>query len=124
VSLRRLSFLQWFGLLAGGSIWFASFLAGTGLSQAVCNPASGRWGIPHDTVQIALMAFGATILVAAELASIAVFRATRDVEEQDPPPHGRLHFFASAAIVSNLIFLVIVLLTGIATIVDRTCHQA
>src|SRR5205807_689837 len=28
MSLRRLAFLQWFGFLAGGTIWFAAFLAG------------------------------------------------------------------------------------------------
>ena len=34
MSLRRLAFLQWFGLLAGGTVWFAAFLAGVGTSVA------------------------------------------------------------------------------------------
>jgi len=124
VTLRRLSFLQWFGLVAGAGLWFASFLGGLGTSQAACNPGSGGWGIPYDTVELAIAAFAVCSLLAAELASIAVFRATRGTEEQDPPPHGRLHFFASAALLSNLLFLLIVVLTTIATVVDRTCHQA
>jgi hypothetical protein len=124
MSLRRLAFLQWFGFLAGGTIWFAAFLAGIGTSVAVCNPASSRWGIPHDTVQTALLAFGGAVVLAAEAAAVAVFRATRNVTEQDPPPQGRLHFFAIGAVVGNLVFLVIILLSGIATIVDRACHQA
>jgi hypothetical protein len=124
VSLRRLSQLQWYGLLAGALTWFAEFLAGAGESQAVCNPASGRWGLPHDAIELGLMIFGAVVVGAAGVASAVVFRATYEVEEQDPPPHGRLHFFSAAACAANLIFLVIILLTGIATIVDRTCHQA
>jgi hypothetical protein len=124
MSVRRLSQLQWFGLLAGGTIWFGEFLAGTGASQARCNPASGRWGLPHDAIELGLMIFGAVVVGAAGVASAVVFRATYDVEEQDGPPHGRLHFFSAAACAANLIFLVIILLTGIATIADRTCHQA
>jgi hypothetical protein len=122
VSLRRLAFLQWFGILGGGIVWWGSYLAGTGVSQAVCNPASGRWGIPHDTVELGITIFALVLILAAEAASVAVFRATRTVEEDDPPPHGRLHFFAAAALVSNVIFFMIILLVGIATIVDRTCH--
>lgn len=124
MTIRRLSILQWLGLVGGAGVWFASFLGGTGVSQAVCNPGSSLWGIPHDTVEIALAAVAAALLVTAEAAAVVVFRATRDVEEQDPPPPGRLHFFASAALLSNLLFLMIVVLSTVATVVNRTCHQA
>jgi Mn2+/Fe2+ NRAMP family transporter len=124
MTIRRLSFLQWFGFLAGGGVWFAEFIAGVGASEAACNPGSGRWHIPHDGIQLALMLFGVVMVVAAEAASIVVFLATRDVEEEDAPPQGRLHFFATAAMFANLVFLVIILLAGLATILDRACHQA
>ena len=124
MSLRRLSVLQWAGFLVGGLVWFAEFLAGLGTTQAACNPASGRWGIPLDTVELSLMAFGLLAVGAAQLAALTVFRATRDVGEQAPPPHGRLHFFASAALAGNAIFFVIILLSGVAAVVDRACHQA
>jgi hypothetical protein len=124
MSVRRLSQLQWFGFLAGGTIWFAQFLAGIGASQARCNPASGRWHLSHDAIELGLTIAGALVVGAAGIASAIVFRATYDVEEQDPPPLGRLHFFSAAACAGNLVFLVIILLTGVATIADRTCHQA
>ena len=124
MSVRRLSQLQWYGLLVGGLVWFAEFLAGTGASQARCNPASGRWGLSHDAIELGLMIFGAVVVSSALAASAIVFRATYSVEEQEAPPPGRLHFFAAAACAANVIFLVIILLTGIATIVDRTCQQA
>jgi hypothetical protein len=122
--MRRLSILQWLGLVAGAGIWFASYVVGAGVSQAACNPGSRRWGVPYDTVQITLGVAAVFLLVSAEAAALVVFRATRDVEEQDPPPPGRLHFFASAALLSNLLFILIVVLTTVATVVNRTCHQA
>ena len=124
MSIRRLSQLQWFGLLAGGMIWFPEFLAGIGASQARCNPASSRWGLPHDAIELGLAIFAALVVAAAGVAAAIVFRATYDVEEQDPPPHGRLHFFSAAACAGNLIFFVIIVLTAIGTIVNRTCLQA
>jgi hypothetical protein len=124
MSVRRLSLLQWAGFLGGGVVWFPSFLLGTGASQAACNPASARWGIPHDTVQLVLMVVAASLVCAAQAAAIAVFRATRSVDEQAAPPEGRLRFFSIAAMLGNLLFFGVILLTGIATIVDRACHQA
>jgi hypothetical protein len=124
MTLRRLALLQWVGIGGGGVVWITSFLAGTAVSQAGCNPASSRWGIPHDTIEIALTAVACTLIALAEIAAALVFRATRDVEEQGPPPHGRLHFFASAALVANVIFFMIILLSGIATTVDVLCQQS
>ena len=122
--MRRLELLQWFGFLVGGVTWFTLFLAGAGTSVAACNPAGRRWGIPFDTVQASLTAFAAAAVLAAEVAAVLVYRAVRRAEEQGPPPEARLKFFAVASMAGNLIFLMIILLTGIATIVDRACHQA
>jgi hypothetical protein len=124
MTIRRLSQLQWFGFLAGGVIWWTTFLTGIGTTMAVCNPASGRWGIPQDTVQLALMAVAIAFILAAQAAAVTVFRATRSVGEEDPPPDGRLHLFSIGALLGNTLFLVIILLTEIAAVVDRTCHQA
>jgi predicted permease len=75
-------------------------------------------------VQLALIVAAAAVVCAAQAAAIAVFRATRNVDEQDPPPQGRLHFFSIAAMLGNTLFLGAILLSGVATIVDRACHQA
>ena len=70
------------------------------------------------------MAIGAAVTLVAEAAALTVFLATRDVEEDDPPPLGRRHFFASAAALGNVLFLMIILLSGIGVIVHTPCHQA
>jgi hypothetical protein len=123
MSVRRLAILQWLAM-GGGVVWWIAYLAGTGLSQATCNPGSARWGIPHTLVQIILTVVAGVLILGAEAAAIRVYLATRNVEEQDPPPQGRLHFFAAAAMVANPIFFMIILLTGIASIADRLCHSA
>jgi energy-converting hydrogenase Eha subunit E len=122
MSIRRLEVLQWFGFVAGGTIWFASFLAGLGAATAVCNPGSSRWGIPHDTVQLVLAGVALVFLAAAEAAAVAVFRATRGAEIQGAPPHGRMRFFAVGAMAGNAVFAIIIVLATIATIADPTCH--
>jgi len=123
VSIRRLATLQWIGFLVGGTIWWVEYVAGVATAIAACNPAGRRWGIPSDAVQLGLMAFGLSCVIAAQIAAVVVFRATRTVEEEDPPPEGRLHFFAAASLFGNTVFLVIILLSAIATVVDRACHQ-
>jgi hypothetical protein len=81
MTTRRLSMLQWLGLLGGGLTWAAQLLIGFGTTQAECS-----------------------------------------VGKDDPPPQGRLHFFATAALVANLLFLVVIVLSGIASTVGTLCR--
>lgn len=124
MTLRRLEFLQWFGFVAGGTIWFASYLAGVGTTQATCNPGGSRWGLPLDSVVIAIAGFALLCLALAEVAAFLVFRATRAIEEEGPPPPARMKFFAVGALAGNVCFAMIIVLSTIAAVVDRTCHQA
>ena len=124
MSIRRLEYLQWFGFVAGGTIWFTSFLAGLWTTAAVCNAGSARWGVPLDTVEIAIGAFALVCFTASEAAAIAVFRATRAAEDGDPPPPARMKFFAIGAMTGNVLFAMIIVLATLATVVDRACHQA
>ena len=80
----------------------------------------------HPTIKMLALSFllliGVTLV--AEWAAFVVYRATSDAEEQDPPPEGRQHFFATAALAANVIFLMIILLTGIAALSVHLCRQA
>jgi hypothetical protein len=124
MSVRRLEYLQWFGFVAGGTIWFGSFLAGIWTTAADCNAGSSRWGVPFDAVELAIGVFALACLAASEVAAVVVFRATRTVEEDGAPPRARMKFFAIGAMAGNMLFAVIIVLSTLAAVVDRACHTA
>lgn len=120
----RAEALQWFGLFGAALIWTLQLVIGFGLTVARCSAAGAAWGIGLHTWEVVLMVIGIVIALAGEAAALSVFLATRDVEEDDPPPLGRRHFFASGAALGNVLFIVIILLSGIGVITHAPCHQA
>jgi hypothetical protein len=132
MSLRRLAILQWVGLLAGALVWTTAHLAGIGINQAACNAGSANWTIEHDVWQGTLAAVAIAFVIGAEACAILAFLGTRGAEFGDGPPEEgwagarkptRIHFFSVASIVANAIFLMIILLDGVANIVDVACRQ-
>jgi hypothetical protein len=123
MSLRRLEILQWFGLLAGALVWTAQHVVGYGITEAECGAGGLHWGISNDVWEGTLMGAALVCVLAAELASLAVIRATRSSSYESPPPPGRIRFFAIAAAAANLIFLVVILLDGVASLVNVACRQ-
>jgi hypothetical protein len=133
MSLRLLGALQWIGLLLGAGVWAAQHAIGLGLTQAECGAGGSRWGISNDLWQGLAMGVAAGLVLVAEGAAILVFSQTRGANFGDGPPgegrfngelpQTRLHFFATAAMVANAIFLVIILLDGAAAIYNPVCVQ-
>jgi hypothetical protein len=72
--------------------------------------------------EIALMAAAIGLVLVSEGAALSVLWQTREVEHGDPAPAGRRHFFALAAAVGNVLFLVVIVLSGTAAIVHEPCH--
>src|SRR3954468_12683137 len=86
---RRLEALQWFGLFGGAFAWAAQFVVGYGIAQAECSVGGGRLGIDPKPWQAAAFASAALVTVLAEVAAIAVVRATSDTGYDGTPPAGR-----------------------------------
>jgi len=53
-----------------------------------------------------------------------VYRATDGVGHDAPGPEGRLHFFAVAALVGNVLFLMLVGLDGLGSLTHLPCVQS
>ena len=121
--LLTLELLQWYGLLGAALAWTAQLVLGYGVTVARCS-TGGDFGLPLDTWEILLVVAAGALALLGEAAAIAVFRATRTLEHDDPPPDGRRHFFASAAVVGKVLFLMIILLSGIGIIAHAPCHQS
>jgi hypothetical protein len=122
--MRRLGVLQWVGVLGAALTWVGQHAVGQGSADAGCSAGGSHWGIANDTWQIALMVAACSLILASEAAAIVVFRATSGSSYESPPPAGRMRFFAIASMTANVIFLVIVLLDGIAATVDTLCRQS
>ena len=121
---RRLALLQWFALFGGPLAWTIEHVVGFGISDAGCNVAGAQWGLDPDVLQSVLAVLVGVVVIAAWFAAAVVFRETSSVDLDAPGPLGRIHFFAQAALLGNVLFFVIVVLDGITSVHDLPCRQS
>jgi hypothetical protein len=134
MSLRRLGIVQWIAVVMAPFAWTAQHVVGYGVGQARCSVAGMRWGIGFDTWQLAILAAAGLLVVISEAAAVTVFLATRETNYGDGPPgdgrwggavpYSRLHFFATAAMVANVLFLAVIFLDGLGSVFDSLCVQS
>jgi len=122
--MRKLELLQWFGLLAGAAAWGAAHVLGYGLTEAHCNSGSAPWGIALHGWEGALNGLAAAVALCAALAAVSVLVLTRAVSYEDDPPVGRIRFFAIAALIANVLFIVMLVLYTAGSIANDPCRQA
>ncbi|HXE45714.1 MAG TPA: hypothetical protein VN635_11000 [Conexibacter sp.] len=115
--------LLWFGVLGAPAAWALTHLAGVELSQASCMEAArgGGWNLHFDAWTIAVFATMAAIAVAAEVAAVLTFRATRDASSA--PPRGRIHFLAIIGMTIGPLFLAMILMGGLGAVLLERCQQ-
>ncbi|HEY1564942.1 MAG TPA: hypothetical protein VGF72_09690 [Gaiellaceae bacterium] len=132
-TLRQLGVVQWIGVVVAPLAWTGQHVVGYGVGQARCE-VGASWGIGFDTWQLAILAAAGLLVLLSEAAAVTVFLATREVNYGDGPPDdgrwagavppSRLHFFATAAMVANVLFLAIIFLDGLASVFDSLCVQS
>jgi hypothetical protein len=132
-TLRQLAFVQWIGVVVAPLAWTGQHVVGYGVGQARCT-AGASWGIGYDTWQLAILAAAGLLVVLSEAAAVAVFLATRETNYGDGPPgdgrwggavpYSRLHFFATAAMVANVLFLTVILMDGLGSVFSTLCAQS
>ena len=115
--------LQWVGFFVAPLAWLGQHLIGQAISQARCSTVDAFWGVSNQAWQVALLATACALILLSEAAAIAAFRST-SASYEDPPPDGRIRLVAIAAMTTNLIYLVIVLLDGIVSIAEIGCRQS
>lgn len=133
MTVRRLSIVQWIGVVVAPLAWTGQHVVGYGVGQAQCG-VGAAWNIGFDTWQLSILAAAGVLILISEAAAIAVFVATRDANYGDGPagagrwggavPQTRIHFFATAAMVANVLFLTAVLLDGLASVFGTLCAQS
>jgi hypothetical protein len=134
LTLRQLGVVQWIGVVVAPLAWTGQHVVGYGVGEARCSVAGVHWGVGYDTWQLGVLAAAGLLVVVSEAAAVAVFLATRDTNFGDGPsgagrwggavPYTRLHFFATAAMVANVLFLTVILMDGIASVFSTLCAQS
>ncbi len=127
MSLARLNRLVWFAVLGGPAAWALQFLFALQFGLARCESPDGRFQLPVEAISAALGAAGLLVGVLAELAAIAVFRATREDEHTQDAAQiatGRLHFLAAVAITVNPLTSTICAMVAIGVPLLGLCHQS
>jgi hypothetical protein len=132
-TLRQLAFVQWIGVVVAPLAWTGQHIVGYGVGEARCR-VGANWGIAYDTWQLAIMAAALLLVLISEAAAVAVFVATREENYGDGPPgdgrwggavpYTRLHFFATAAMVANVLFFTVILLDGLGAVASSLCVQS
>jgi hypothetical protein len=134
MSTRTPSVVQWIGVIVAPLAWTGQHVVGFGTGEAACSVAGRRWGISFDTWQLAIMAAAGVLILVSEAAAVTVFLATRETNYGDGPPgagrwggavpYSRLHFFATAAMVANVLFFTMILLSGLGSVFSTLCAQS
>lgn len=122
--MRRLEVLQWLGLLLGAAVWGAAHVIGYGTVEASCNSGAPVFGIDLHLWEGLINGVSALVSLGAALSATAVIVATQNVSYEDDPPIGRVRFFAIAALIANVLFIVMVVLYAAGTIANTPCRQA
>ena len=132
-TLRQLSVVQWIGVVVAPLAWTGQHVVGYGVGQAR-GEAGANGGIAYYTLQLAILAASVRLVRVSEAAAVAVFLATRETNYGDGPPgdgrwggavpYTRLHFFATAAMVANVLFLTVILLDGLGSVFATLCAQS
>ena len=117
-------FMQWFGLLGAPLAWTVQLVLGYGVTEARCNVGGSRWGVDVDTWEITLMIAAGAVVILAEVCAVVLYYVTRDVLYDGQPPLGRRQFFVAASSFGNVLFLMIILLSGIAAVDHVPCRQS
>jgi uncharacterized membrane protein len=112
----------WFAVLGAPGAYAVQLGIGYWLVEAACSPTGGEWGIPLSAWAIVVTALAAAVAVAAGLTSIWLYR--RDGDRHEPPPSGRVAFLAAVGMTVSVLFLVLILMSGVGAVTFHVCNQS
>jgi hypothetical protein len=115
--------LSWFGLLAAPFAFTAQHVTGIAITQARCGDMYVfHDGVPVNALSIIVAGAALAVAVAGEVAAVLAWRRTREAGEE--PPASRVHFVSVMGMTFTPLFIVIVLMTGLGSIILTECVQS
>jgi hypothetical protein len=119
-----LSPVLWFAVAGAPLAWLSQFTVSYWLAEARCSVSGQDAGYSIDPWVIAAGAAAFVVGAMALATAIAIWRATIDVEEDDSPPLGRVHFLATIGLAVAPLFLAIIAMNSVGVGVLEACHQS
>jgi hypothetical protein len=119
--------LVWFGVLGGPVAWAAQFLFAMQFGLARCESPNARFQFPVHTISAVLGGVGVLVAVLAEVAAIAVFRATRSDQHTQTAAEitsGRLRFLAAVGMTVNPLTMTISAMVAVGVPLLGLCRQS
>lgn len=115
---------MWFGLAGAPLAWAAQHVAGVMFTQADCANSTKTGGFPFDRWAIVMTAVTATLALLALLCALDVRAETGDADYHSAPPQGRTNFLATIGTAVAPLFLILILMSGIAAVLMVACQQS
>jgi hypothetical protein len=124
--MRRAGLFAWFSVLGPPFAWAFQHVAGFSVGLANCpdNARGPGWRVPVDALTIAIGGVAAFIALLGGVAAVAAFRATRDADESDAPPAGRIYFLSLIGMTVTPLFLAIIIMSSAGAIAAIGCTQS
>jgi hypothetical protein len=124
--VKRFGLFAWLGVFLPPFAWAAQHVLGfaTGLADCPDNTAGPGWNVPVDGLTVAIGGVATVLVLAGGALSLAAFLATREAEDDDAPPAGRIHFLSVIGLTIMPLFLAIVLMSSAGAIVANGCTQS
>ncbi len=113
---------MWLAVAGGPLAWGLQLALGYWAVQAQCGAAGSRSPGAVDAWAIALGAVALALAIAAGLAAVTLYRATRGAGHEDAPPQGRVRFLALAGMAIAPLFACLVVMTGVGLVALPACH--
>jgi hypothetical protein len=114
----------WFAVLGAPAAWTAQFAIGYWTTELHCNPYQEHWDVALGTWTTVATAVAALVALGAGLTAMSLFRRTREVEESDAPPPGRIHFLATVGLAVTPLFLLLIAMTALGVLIHIPCGQS
>jgi hypothetical protein len=124
--MRRAGLFAWLGVFGPPFAWALQHFAGYSVGLADCpdNARGPGWSVPVDGLTIAIAGVTAVVTVLCGLAAVAAWRATRDADESDAPPAGRIHFLSVIGMTITPLFLAIIVMSSAGAVAAGGCTQS
>lgn len=114
----------WYAVLGAAVAWALQFGAGYWFTEAKCSVAGQHWGIAVRAWVLGIGIAALLVALGSGATAVALYLRTRDAEEDDAPPPGRIQFLAVVGIAVCPLFVAMIAMTTAGLLALYPCTQS